>query len=240
MFYDISKWFDLIIFVPYHFKNFFQILPKYLYMLERLNPGSVVDLKTSDDCSFEYCYFSLDACIRAFRACRPVIVIDATHLKGEYKGVLFVASTKDANEQIVPLAFGVGDKENDSSWTWFLKHVRQTFGSPNNLLIVSDQHISIKNDVQSVYPGTPHGFCTYHIQGNLRSWGDGVIEHFQAAANAYKEEDFEEHMRNLAIAAPGAHKKLMSIGPTRWATCKCSVRRYAFGTSNVVEVLNAV
>ncbi|KAL6537785.1 hypothetical protein OROMI_025428 [Orobanche minor] len=29
--------------------------------------------------------------------------------------------TKDGNEQIVPLAFGIWYKENDLSWTWFLQ-----------------------------------------------------------------------------------------------------------------------
>lgn len=79
-----------------------------------MNPEFVVDLKTCNE-SFQYCYFSLDACAREFCACRPVIVTDVTHLKGKYKGVMIVALTKDANEQIVPLAFGIGDKENDSS-----------------------------------------------------------------------------------------------------------------------------
>lgn len=122
-------------------------------MLEQMNPGSVVDLQTSDDSSFEYCFFCLAASIRAFSACRPIIVIDATHLKGKFRGVMFVASTKDGNEQIVPLAFGIGDKEKDTSWTWFLQKVRNSLGTPDGLLIVSDQHKSIENAVQEVYPG---------------------------------------------------------------------------------------
>ena len=44
-------------------------------------------------------------------SCRPVISIDATYLKEKYKGVLFVAVTKDGNEQIYPLAFGFADGE---------------------------------------------------------------------------------------------------------------------------------
>lgn len=206
-------------------------------MLEKSNPGSVVDLQTCDG-AFQYCYFSLDACARAFRACRPVIVIDATHLKGKYKGVMFVASTKDANEQIVPLAFGIGDKENDSSWRWFLEHVRQSFGTRDQLLIVSDQHVSIKNAVDAVFPGVSHGLCTYHIQGNLKA-SEEVIEIFHDAANAYREDDFNFHMDNLELTAPGAHSKLLSIGPSRWAKSKCPVRRYDFGTSNAVECLNS-
>ncbi|KAL6531490.1 hypothetical protein OROMI_027853 [Orobanche minor] len=205
----------------------FQLLPTYLYMLKELNPGSIVALQTCDDGIFQFVFFALGACIRGFSSCRPVIVIDGTHLKGKYKGIMFIAATKDANEQIVPLAFGIGDKENDSSWTWFLQQVRNAFGCPADLLIVSDQHLSIKNGVDLVYPGTPHGLCSFHIQTNMKKWGYGsyVTDIFQAAATAYKPSDFEEHVANLQQTAPRAHARVINLDPRRWAVCKCPVRR---------------
>ncbi|KAL6577201.1 hypothetical protein OROMI_011477 [Orobanche minor] len=216
----------------------FHKLPSYFYMLEQSNPGSVVDLQTDEAGAFEYCFMSLAASIRGFKACRPVIVVDGTHLKGKYNGIMFVAATKDANEQIFPLAFGFGAKECDESWIWFLEQCRRTFGSPENLLIVSDQHVSIKNALDVVYPGTPHGICTYHLQGNIRWWGDHAIIMFQAAANAYRCRDFEDRMANLKGFAPGAHDKLMGADPVRWSRSVCPVRRYNFLTSNCAECLN--
>ncbi|KAL6576852.1 hypothetical protein OROMI_011128 [Orobanche minor] len=216
----------------------FRKLPSYFYMLEQSNPGSVVDLQTDEAGAFEYCFMSLAASIRGFKACRPVIVVDGTHLKGKYNGIMFVAATKDANEQIFPLAFGFGAKECDESWIWFLEQCRRTFGSPENLLIVSDQHVSIKNALDVVYPGTPHGICTYHLQGKIRWWGDHAIIMFQAAANAYRCRDFEDRMANLKGFAPGAHDKLMAADPVRWARSMCPVGRYNFLTSNCAECLN--
>ena len=64
------------------------------------------------------------------KCCKPVIVIDGTHLKGKFRGVMFVATTKDADEQIYPFAFGFGNRENDLSWTWFLTKHRNVIGSP--------------------------------------------------------------------------------------------------------------
>ncbi|KAL6494483.1 hypothetical protein OROGR_031283 [Orobanche gracilis] len=216
----------------------FRKLPSYFYMLEQSNPGSVLASQTDEAGAFEYCFMSLAASIRGFKACRPVIVVDGTHLKGKYNGIMFVAATKDANEQIFPLAFGLGAKECDESWIWFLEQCRRTFGSPENLLIVSDQHVSIKNALDVVYPGTPHGICTYHLQGKIRWWGDHAIIMFQAAANAYRCRDFEDRMDNLKGFAPGAHDKLMAADPVRWARSKCPVRRYNFLTSNCAECLN--
>lgn len=123
----------------------FQQMSSYLYMVQQTNPGSRVALKTDEEERFQYAFMALSASISGFLSSgRPVIVVDGTHLKGKYRGVMFVASTKDGNEQIFPLAVGIGDKENDSSWTWFFEQLRSTFGCPDNLLIVSDQHRSIQ------------------------------------------------------------------------------------------------
>lgn len=65
-----------------------------------------------------------------------------------------------------------------------------------------------------------------------------MIDFFRAAAKAHKEEDFLDHMNNIKKSAPGTYAKLMDIGPMRWASCKCPVKRYNFGTSNAVESLN--
>ncbi|XP_017982328.1 PREDICTED: uncharacterized protein LOC108663250 [Theobroma cacao] len=54
----------------------------------------------------------------------PTIAIDVTHLKGRFKGVLFVIVCKDANECVYPATFGIGHIEDEDSWTWFLGKLR--------------------------------------------------------------------------------------------------------------------
>ncbi|KAL5543574.1 hypothetical protein UlMin_007358 [Ulmus minor] len=105
----------------------YKLLPGYLHMLMDTNPGS-----------FQYLFIAFAASIHGFSYYRPVISIDATHLKGKYRGVLFTAVCHDANQQIFPLAFGVGNSENDASWTWFLGRVKSVFGVNPALVIVSD------------------------------------------------------------------------------------------------------
>ncbi|KAL5562493.1 hypothetical protein UlMin_032240 [Ulmus minor] len=116
----------------------YKLLPGYLHMLMDTNPGSVVNLEVSDGNKFQYLFIAFVASIHGFSYCRPVISIDATHLKGKYRGVLFTAVCHDVNQQIFPLAFGVGDSKNDASWTWFLGRVKSVFGVNPALIIVSD------------------------------------------------------------------------------------------------------
>ncbi|XP_057786783.1 uncharacterized protein LOC131004175 [Salvia miltiorrhiza] len=77
----------------------FQLLPSYLYMLQESNPGSIVALQTDSVDRFQYAFMAIGACVNGFKSsCRPVIVVDGTHLKVKYRGIMFVAATKDGNE----------------------------------------------------------------------------------------------------------------------------------------------
>ena len=101
--------------------------------------------------------------------CRPAIAIDGTHLKRKYKGILFIATTMDGNDQIFPIAFGVGPLENDMCWTWFLTKLRNVIGCPKDMIIILDRHISIKNEVASVFPQAVHGIYGFYMKNNVSS-----------------------------------------------------------------------
>ena len=85
-------------------------------MLEQKNPGTIIDIVTDVDNQFKYLFMAFGACIYGFRtSIRLIIPVDGTFLKSKYLRTLFVAASKDGNNQIYPLAFGIGDSENDAS-----------------------------------------------------------------------------------------------------------------------------
>ncbi|KAA0049743.1 protein FAR-RED ELONGATED HYPOCOTYL 3-like [Cucumis melo var. makuwa] len=98
-------------------ENFFKMLPRFAYILELNNPGSVVEYKVDADGRFLYFFMTLSASISSWQHCRLVISIDGTNLKNKFDGTLLFASTLDANDQTFSLAFCVVDSENDSLWT---------------------------------------------------------------------------------------------------------------------------
>ena len=67
-------------------------------MLVERNPGFVVNLDMSNGNKFQYLFITFAASIQGFSYCRPVISINATHLKSKYIGVLFTAVCHDANQ----------------------------------------------------------------------------------------------------------------------------------------------
>ena len=92
----------------------FQMLPSYFYMLEQQNSRTVTKLQVDDDNIFEICFMAFYACISNFReCCRPTIAIDGTHLKGKYKGILFITTAMNGNDKIFPITFTVGHLKND-------------------------------------------------------------------------------------------------------------------------------
>lgn len=65
---------------------------------------------------------------------KPIISVDACHLKGSFGGQLFCALGKDVNDNMFPIAYVISSNECKASWTWFLEmlldnieHGRPTF-----------------------------------------------------------------------------------------------------------------
>ncbi|CAA0810217.1 Unknown protein [Striga hermonthica] len=137
-------------------KKSWELLPAYFHMSMKENPRTSAYIETDKDDVFEYAFTFFHASAGFLNYCWPVIVIDGTYLNGKYKGILFVAVTKDGNEQIFPLGFAIGDKECHNAWMWFLQKFRSTFGCPENLVIVSDRHAGIKSAIEVVYPESVH------------------------------------------------------------------------------------
>ncbi|XP_022032450.1 uncharacterized protein LOC110933539 [Helianthus annuus] len=107
-------------------RDSFAELPFCCYNLEQANPGSVTHIKTDDERRFEMVFVAIGDAIRTFICnLRPVVIIDAAHLKGEFKGTLFLAVGMDGNNQILPISYGIGKSEDGESWTWFLSKLKE-------------------------------------------------------------------------------------------------------------------
>ncbi|CAL2238953.1 unnamed protein product [Prunus armeniaca] len=191
----------------------YSLLPSYCYELERTNPGTLTYIETDAADHFLYFFMAIGACIRGFKwSMRPVIVVDATHLKCKYRGVLFVATAFDGNRNIYPVAFGIGDLETDAAWEWFLRKLHCAIGDCSNLVIISDRKVSIQNGLRRVFPGASHGICFYHLKGNIKA--------------SFKLKQQDPILGYLCVQ--------------KWSRAHCDGRRYNVMTTNIVESINSV
>ncbi|XP_020424448.1 uncharacterized protein LOC109950309 [Prunus persica] len=215
----------------------YYILPAYCYELERMNPGTKTHIQTDENNHFVYLFMAVGACIRGFRSSmRPVIAVDATHLKSKYKGVMFVANAVDGNRNIYPLAFGIGDLETDASW--------HGFGECPNLVIISDRNVSIENVWNEIFPTAQHGICFYHMKGNMKRTcklkkRDHILMHFEQAVKSYSIVEFDCHFRKIKRKEHVA-QYLEEAGLHKWSRAHMDGRRYNVMTTNIAESINSV
>ncbi|KAL5565013.1 hypothetical protein UlMin_028177 [Ulmus minor] len=87
-----------------------------------------------------------------------------------------------------------GDSENDATWTWFLKRVKDVFGENHALVIMSDRHRSIRSAIEEAFPRAFHGICMYHLLNNLKtkfkSKSKELEQHYIPVAKSYNLQEF--------------------------------------------------
>ncbi|XP_050229196.1 uncharacterized protein LOC126678336 [Mercurialis annua] len=225
-------------------ENSFAQLPRYFYMIQQTNPGSVVMLKKDENNSFLYAFMSLKASISGWNHCIPIMIVDGTFLKGPYGGTLFSASTHDAAGKIFPLAFAVTDSENDVSWNWFFTNIKSVFGVREKMCIISDRHDSIKKAIESVFEGeVQHDICIFHLLNNVKykfkKQHKKIKDLFMAAARSYTKTEFKIHMDELHKISPKLTEYLNEVGLKKWAVSHSVNKRYNILTSNTIESFNA-
>ncbi|XP_062085684.1 uncharacterized protein LOC133791784 [Humulus lupulus] len=144
--------------------------------------------------------------------CIPVIFVDGTFLKAAFGSTLLTASTQDANRHIFPLALAITDSENNDSWEWFFRKIKELCSY--------------------------HLFC--NIKTKFRTDAEATSIAFHAAAKAYNMEDFEKYMKDLDNLHEGIGPFLANeVKYEKWARIHSKSRRYAAMTSNIAESINA-
>ncbi|GJR71706.1 transposase, MuDR, MULE transposase domain protein [Tanacetum coccineum] len=218
----------------------FEMLPYYCYNLERKNQGSVTRIKTDDKGVFEMLFIALGASIRTFlNYLRPLLIIDAAHLKGTYKGTNLVAVGMDGNNQIVPVAFGICKGETGPCWSWWMSVLKECIGDHSNLLFISDRHPAIALAVHNEFPLSYHAVCCRHLMMNLSLKKKTTKGLFWKICKTYTPDEFTANMNIMQVVQPDAYHKLCQAGTQRWSRAHCPLVRYNYMTSNSVESVNA-
>lgn len=111
-------------------------LRNYCATILQKNPGSVAILVTErypmyQNPIFKRMFIMFAAQKEGFvNACRPVIGLDACHLKGAIGGHLMAAVGRDSNNQMFPIAMALVESECKESWSWFLDTLTNAIGTP--------------------------------------------------------------------------------------------------------------
>ncbi|KAH9696708.1 SWIM-type domain-containing protein [Citrus sinensis] len=189
----------------------YNLLPKYSHVLTTANEGTVTHLEQDGDGNFLYYFVALGSSIKGFmQYIRPVIAVDGTHMKGLYRGSMFVATCLDGNNQLYPLAIGIMDSENNDAWEWFMMKLHGVIGDRPELFRMS------------------------------KALWDQFEPAFINAAKAYGHEEFKRQLEGLWMIHSGAADYLENnVGTCNWARSQFEGKRYNILTTNIAESVNA-
>ena len=115
------------------FKEQYKRIFDYANEILTRNPGSIVQVKVEPNETlqgpiFRRFYVCLKACKDSFVSCRPIIVLDGAFLKGKYCGEMLTAVGRDANDQMLPIAYAIVEVENKATWKWFIELLVEDLG----------------------------------------------------------------------------------------------------------------
>ena len=127
----------------------FQQLPGFLHAIQETNPNTYTDLMLINTNRFHRLFICPTVSRTSFTFCRKFVAIDGTFLKGRFIQTLLLATTIDANHNILLLAWAIVESENIESWSYFLRHLMLvipeilTQDPPTTLMTDRDKGLSI-------------------------------------------------------------------------------------------------
>ncbi|XP_040365890.1 uncharacterized protein LOC121050329 [Rosa chinensis] len=124
-----------------------------------------------------------------------------------HKGYMLCATGKNGNQEFFPFAFAVVDSENHANWDWFFYHLYNILSPQGrNVTFVTDRHSGLLNAVTRVFPDSPHSYCYYHLNENVRGvyrkqsenyFVDKIVEEFMKVAYSPTLASYNFNLHNL-------------------------------------------
>ncbi|XP_025685656.1 uncharacterized protein [Arachis hypogaea] len=232
-------------------------LRRYFNALQAFVPGTIVDLQMRpyyvgntldrDSVMFHQVFWSFPSCVEAFKHCKPLVSVDGTHLYGKYAGTLLMGIAQDGNNNILPVAFAIVERENTDSWYFFLTNLRRHVATQPGVLLISDRHAAIKAALERDGCGWEHNvYCVQHIASNFATSfkSKEAKRHLVNAAYSKTQEQAQYYLELISSEDPITSPQMMAwirgLEPPKWLQHRDDGRRYGHMTTNLSKCINSV
>ena len=239
-------------------RSFQQMVP-YLEEMNKCNPMSLIGCTKKITGELEDVYFFPGFMNDALTFVRPVVSLDAAHLRSEWLGTLYIASVLSGNNDVFPIGLMISDgNEDGETWTKMLTLLKRAcpiiheqghrtgiFEHP--FLFVSDRDKGLLLDLKEVFPRNFDISCAKHIQKNVcTQFGKPLLQPVMAIAKTYSARRACNILDRIRQDKPRAAAYIENLENTG-VLWKCSQwvdagrylpPRYGIITSNTSECVN--
>eukprot|EP00268_Persea_americana_P036808 TRINITY_DN36330_c0_g1_i1.p1 TRINITY_DN36330_c0_g1~~TRINITY_DN36330_c0_g1_i1.p1 ORF type:complete len:196 (+),score=17.15 TRINITY_DN36330_c0_g1_i1:1803-2390(+) len=166
-----------------------------------------------------------------------MIIVDGSHLRGKYPGVLMAAVNLNVNHKPFLIAVAFAKAEKCDSWEWFLTNLSVSLGEPTNLTIVSDCQKGLVLALANIFPSVSHCYCRCHLAENIKSSYNNpvIVIKFWCAAKAYRACEHEAFMEDIRVINEDAYNYIHGFDWQQWSNAFVEYRRYNMLTSNATK-----
>ena len=246
-------------------KSFEQMTP-YLEEMKKCNPMSVIGCTKTETHELVDVYFFPGFMNDALKFVRPVVSLDAAHLRTEYKGTWYIASVLSGNNDVFPIGVMISSGNEDrATWTKMLTLLKDAFpilvehgfhgmeATPLcecPFVFVSDRDKGLKPALKEVFPTNLEFSCAKHIESNVtQRFGKQCGRYVMAMAKTYSARNASNMLDQVRQLKPSAAAYLENIDnsgvlwkSSQWITNSVQQPflppRYGIITSNTSECVN--
>lgn len=236
----------------------FQLIRPYLSKFHELNQGTVVNVECDPGNHVNRIFLCPGIMKETMKYVRPMMSLDATHLKSRWGGILYVASVKTGCDEIYPVAFAImKENENAAGWLWFLENLHNSIPllvseHPRTRVMskyfsfISDRQKGLIPSLLQAFPDNHCCYCAIHIARNTESSvGKGVAKYVHALSCTFSHRKSAELMTKIEQKSPEARAYLEGIPPhqwkgTAWIDDETLPPRFGITTTNMSEATNSM
>jgi hypothetical protein len=236
-------------------KRSFQYILPYVNKFNEINPNSTTTVeKTPGTECLKRIFVCPGIMDRSLRHVRPIMSLDAAHLKSEWKGTLYVASVKTACDEIYPVAVAIMEQnENFDGWRWFLENLREALPTlvtqhprpevtKKYFTFVCDRQKGLLQALEQIFPDNLSCFCAVHIARNvqMKHGGKKMAKYIFPLASTFSPAFAEELLAKMPVET---RTYVEGIPRNRWRNTAwlqdlTLPARYGVLSSNMSEAAN--
>ena len=243
-------------------KNFEMIIP-FLEAMKSCNLDSVIGYTRDSAMQLVEFHVFPGMMNRALKYVRPVISLDAAHLRSACKGTLYVASVLTGCNDVFPIGFMISaGNEDGDTWQKMLGLLKEACpiistqgdGDVDNdgvvrppFMFISDRDKGLKPALKLVFPDKYEMSCAKHIEANVaQKFGKQCARYVCAIAKTFSTRRSTRLFDEIRKVKPDAVKYLEDLTnagvlwrSTQWYSAPTSMPpRYGIVTSNTSEAVN--